>query len=147
MEFVQDNYSKSKKGVLRGLHFQTKNVQGKLVRVVKGSVYNVAVDLRKDSETFGQWFGVVLSEENKTIFYVPEGFAHRFLTLEDNTEFLYKCTDVYFPEYDSGILWKDKTINIDWRFEEFGIRPEELTISDKDQKQQEFDVNKDYFGG
>ena len=146
-EFVQDNYSKSKKGVLRGLHFQTKNVQGKLVRVVKGSVYNVAVDLRKDSETFGQWFGVVLSEENKTIFYVPEGFAHRFLTLEDNTEFLYKCTDVYFPEYDSGILWKDKTINIDWRFEEFGIRPEELTISDKDQKQQEFDVNKDYFGG
>ncbi len=147
VEFVQDNHSKSKKGVLRGLHFQTKNVQGKLVRVVKGSVYDVAVDLRKDSETFGQWFGVVLSEENKTMFYVPEGFAHGFLTLEDDTEFLYKCTDVYSPEYDSGILWKDKTINIDWRFEEFGIRPEELTISDKDQKQQEFDVNKDYFGG
>lgn len=146
VEFVQDNHSKSKKGVLRGLHFQTKNVQGKLVRVVKGSVYDVAVDLRKDSETFGQWFGVVLSEENKTMFYVPEGFAHGFLTLEDDTEFLYKCTDVYSPEYDSGILWKDKTINIDWRFEEFGIRPEELTISDKDQKQQEFDVNKDYFG-
>lgn len=147
MEFVQDNHSKSKKGVLRGLHFQTKNVQGKLVRVVKGSVYDVAVDLRKDSETFGQWFGVVLSEENKTMFYVPEGFAHGFLTLEDDTEFLYKCTDLYSPEYDSGILWNDKTINIDWRFEEFGIRLEELTISDKDQKQQEFDVNKDYFGG
>ena len=146
VEFVQDNHSKSKKGVLRGLHFQTKNVQGKLVRVVKGSVYDVAVDLRKDSETFGQWFGVVLSEENKTMFYVPEGFAHGFLTLEDDTEFLYKCTDVYSPEYVRGILWKDKTINIDWRFEEFGIRPEELTISDKDQKQQEFDVNKDYFG-
>ena len=147
MKFVQDNHSKSKKGVLRGLHFQTKNVQGKLVRVVKGSVYDVAVDLRKDSETFGQWFGVVLSEENKMMFYVPEGFAHGFLTLEDDTEFLYKCTDLYLPEYDSGILWNDKTINIDWRFEEFGISPEELTVSDKDQKQQEFNVNKDYFRG
>lgn len=147
MEFVQDNHSKSKKGVLRGLHFQTKNIQGKLVRVVKGSVYDVVVDLRKDSETFGQWFGVVLSEENKTMFYVPEGFAHGFLTLEDDTEFLYKCTDLYSPEYDSGILWNDKTINIDWRFEEFGISSEELTISDKDQKQQEFNVNKDYFRG
>lgn len=145
MEFVQDNHSKSKKGVLRGLHFQTKYTQGKLVRVVKGSVYDVAVDLRYDSETFGQWYGVLLSESNKTMFYVPEGFAHGFLTLEDDTEFMYKCTDLYSPEYDSGILWSDGTINIDWKFEEFGINKEELTVSDKDQKQQKFDINKKYF--
>ena len=145
MEFVQDNHSKSKKGVLRGLHFQTQNTQGKLVRVAKGSVYDVAVDLRKDSETFGKWYGVLLTEENKTMFYVPEGFAHGFLTLEDDTEFMYKCTDLYSPEYDSGLLWNDETINIDWKFEEFGINPEELTISEKDQKQQEFNPDKSYF--
>ncbi len=145
MKFVQDNHSKSKKGVLRGLHFQRKFTQGKLVRVVKGSVYDVAVDLRKDSPTFGQWFGIILSEENKTMFYVPEGFAHGFLTLEDDTEFLYKCTDLYSPEYDSGILWNDENIGIDWRLEEFGINPLELTISDKDLKQQRFSREKDYF--
>ena len=94
MEFVQDNHSKSKKGVLRGLHFQTKNTQGKLVRVAKGSVYDVAVDLRKGSETFGKWYGILLTENNKTMFYVPEGFAHGFLTLEDGTEFMYKCTGI-----------------------------------------------------
>ena len=146
MEFVQDNHSKSRKGVLRGLHFQTKFTQGKLVRVVKGSVYDVAVDLRKDSKTYGQWYGVVLTGENKTMFYVPEGFAHGFITLEDETEFLYKCTDLYSPEYDSGILWSDETIGIDWRLEEFGISHDELTISEKDMKQQKFDRNKDYFG-
>lgn len=145
MEFVQDNHSKSKKGVLRGLHFQTQNVQGKLVRVVKGSVYDVAVDLRKDSETFGHWFGVVLSETNKTLFYIPEGFAHGFLTLEDDTEFLYKCTNLYSPEYDSGLIWNDETINIDWKFKEFNINEEELTISDKDKSQQKFGFNKKYF--
>ena len=146
MEFVQDNHSKSRKGVLRGLHFQTKFTQGKLVRVVKGSVYDVAVDLRKDSKTYGQWYGVILTGENKTMFYIPEGFAHGFITLEDDTEFLYKCTDLYSPEYDSGILWSDETIGIDWRLEEFGISPDELTISEKDMKQQKFDRNKDYFG-
>ena len=145
MNFVQDNHSKSKKGVLRGLHFQTKHTQGKLVRVIKGRVYDVAVDLRKGSETFGQWYGIELSEENKLMFYVPEGFAHGFLTLDDETEFVYRCTDLYAPEYDSGILWSDKTLNIDWKFEELGINPEELTISEKDQKQQEFNPNKNYF--
>ena len=145
MNFVQDNHSKSKKGVLRGLHFQTKHTQGKLVRVIKGRVYDVAVDLRKGSETFGQWYGIELSEENKLMFYVPEGFAHGFLTLDDETEFVYRCTDLYAPEYDSGILWSDRTLNIDWKFEEFEINPEELTISDKDQKQQEFNPDKNYF--
>ena len=145
MNFVQDNHSKSKKGVLRGLHFQTKHTQGKLVRVIKGRVYDVAVDLRKGSETFGQWYGIELSEENKLMFYVPEGFAHGFLTLDDETEFVYRCTDLYSPEYDSGILWNDETLNIDWKFEEFGINREELTISEKDRKQQKFDFNKNYF--
>ena len=116
MDFVQDNHSKSKKGVLRGLHFQTKHTQGKLVRVIKGSVYDVAVDLRKDSETFGKWHAVKLSAENNA------------------------------PEYDSGILWNDETINIDWKFEEFGIKPDELTISEKDKVQQKFDKTKNYFG-
>jgi dTDP-4-dehydrorhamnose 3,5-epimerase len=145
MEFVQDNHSKSKKGVLRGLHFQTKFTQGKLVRAVKGSVYDVAVDLRKSSKTYGKWYGVLLTEQNKTMFYIPEGFAHGFLALEDDTEFMYKCTDLYSPEYDSGLLWNDETINIDWRLEEFGIKKEELTISDKDQKQAKFDKSKKYF--
>ena len=145
MDFVQDNHSKSKKGVLRGLHFQTKHTQGKLVRVIKGSVYDVAVDLRKDSETFGKWYAVKLSAENKLMFYITEGFAHGFLTLEDETEFTYKCTDLYAPEYDSGILWNDETINIDWKFEEFGINSDELTISEKDKIQQKFDKTKNYF--
>ena len=146
MDFVQDNHSKSKKGVLRGLHFQTKHTQGKLVCVIKGSVYDVAVDLRKGSKTFGKWYAVKLSSENKLMFYIPEGFAHGFLTLEDETEFTYKCTDLYAPEYDSGILWNDETINIDWKFEEFGINPDELTISEKDKVQQKFDKTKNYFG-
>ena len=145
MEFVQDNHSKSKKGVLRGLHFQTKHTQGKLVRVAKGKVYDVAVDLRKNSKTFGKWYGVLLTEENKTMFYVPEGFAHGFLTLEDDTEFMYKCTDLYAPKYDSGILWSDTMIGIDWKFEEFGIDPSELTISEKDEVQKKFEKNKVYF--
>ncbi len=145
MEFVQDNHSKSKKGVLRGLHFQTKNVQGKLVRVTRGAVYDVAVDLRSDSPTFGEWYGVLLTEKNKMMFYVPEGFAHGFLTLEDDTEFLYKCTNLYSPEYDSGVVWNDPTISIDWKFEEFNITEEDLTISDKDKVQKQFDKNKTYF--
>ncbi len=133
MEFVQDNHSKSKKGVLRGLHFQTKFTQGKLVRVTRGSVWDVAVDLREGSETFGKWYGLLLSEENKKIFYVPEGFAHGFVTLEDDTEFQYKCTDYYAPEFDAGIIWNDETVGIQWPFEEYGIKMEELLISGKDQ--------------
>ena len=101
MKFVQDNESKSKRGVLRGLHFQKKHPQGKLVRVIKGSVYDVAVDIRKNSKTFGKWVGVELSEENKKQFYIPEGFAHGFLVLSEEAQFVYKCSDFYYPE-DEG---------------------------------------------
>ena len=145
MDFVQDNHSKSKSGVLRGLHFQTKYSQGKLVRVTKGSVWDVAVDLRKESRTFGKWFGIELSEKNKKMFYIPERFAHGFLTLEDDTEFQYKCTNFYSPEYDSGIIWNDKKINISWPFEEFNILPENLVISDKDKNLFAFSEEKSYF--
>lgn len=135
-EFVQDNHSKSKKGVLRGLHFQTKFSQGKLVRVIKGSVYDVAVDLRKDSKTFGKHFGLELSAENKRMFFIPKNFAHGFLTLEDDTEFTYKCTDFYHPEYDSGIMWNDKDINIDWNFEKYNLKEKDIVLSEKDKKHQ-----------
>lgn len=138
MEFVQDNHSKSKKGVFRGLHFQTQMSQGKLVRVIAGAVLDVAVDLRRDSKTFGRWYVVELSSENKRQFYVPEGFAHGFLTLEDNTEFLYKCTNYYAPEYDNGIFWNDKDLNIDYDLEKFGINVNEILLSEKDQKLQSF---------
>ena len=107
LEFIQDNHSKSKKGVLRGLHFQTQYGQDKLVRVIHGSVYDVAVDLREGSLTYGKWYGLILSAENKKMFLVPKGFAHGFLTLEDDTEFQYKVTDYYAPEFDSGMLWSD----------------------------------------
>ena len=136
VEFVQDNHSKSKKGVLRGLHFQTQHIQGKLVRVTAGAVLDVAVDLRKDSPTFGKHYLVELSADNKKMFYIPPGFAHGFLTLEDNTEFQYKCTDYYAPEFDSGVLWNDSDIGIDWDFEKYGLLPEEILLSDKDKKQQ-----------
>ena len=131
MKFVQDNESKSKKGVLRGLHFQTKHTQGKLVRVTQGEVWDVAVDLRKGSPTFGQWEGVHLSAENKRQFYVPEGFAHGFVVLSDEAVVNYKCTDFYAPEYDSGLLWNDKDVNVEWPLE--GI--EEIILSEKDKKQ------------
>ena len=136
VEFVQDNHSKSKKGVLRGLHFQTQHVQGKLVRVTAGSVLDVAVDLRKDSPTFGKHYLVELTADNKKMFYIPPGFAHGFLTLEDNTEFQYKCTDYYAPEFDSGVLWNDSDIGIDWNFEKYGLSAEAILLSDKDKKQQ-----------
>lgn len=113
-DFVQDNHSKSSKGVLRGLHFQTENTQGKLVRVISGEVYDVAVDCRPASKTFGQWFGVVLSSENKMQFYIPEGFAHGFLVLSDEAEFVYKCTDVYNPGAEGGIPYDDPTVNVQW---------------------------------
>lgn len=131
MKFVQDNESRSKKGVLRGLHFQTKHTQGKLVRVVEGEVYDVAVDLREGSPTFGKWEGVLLTAENKRQFYVPEGFAHGFLVLSDVATFQYKCTDYYAPEYDGGIRWNDPDIGIEWPLD--GI--EEVLLSEKDRKQ------------
>jgi len=130
MTFVQDNQSKSKKGVLRGLHFQTEHSQGKLVRVISGEVFDVAVDLRKDSKTYGKWVGVKLSDENKKQFYIPEGFAHGFLVLSGEAEFVYKCTDLYHPEFESGIAWNDPEVGIEWPTE--GI--EELIFSDKDKK-------------
>jgi len=114
VRFVQDNQSKSRKGVLRGLHFQYTNPQGKLVRVIKGEAFDVAVDLRKDSSTYGKWEGVILSEENKKQFYVPEGFAHGFLVLSDEAEFTYKCTNFYNANDEGGILWNDSDINIEW---------------------------------
>lgn len=115
MVFVQDNQSMSVKGVLRGLHFQKQFPQGKLVRVIRGSVFDVAVDLRTNSETYGKWFGVELTEENKKQFYIPEGFAHGFLVLSDVAEFCYKCTDFYHPGDEGGLAWNDPKLGIEWR--------------------------------
>jgi len=112
--FVQDNHSKSKKGILRGLHYQTENTQGKLVRVISGEVYDVAVDVRKNSATLGQWVGVYLSEENKRQLWVPEGFAHGFYVTSESAEFVYKCTDYYNPKAEVSIAWNDSGINIKW---------------------------------
>lgn len=114
MVFVQDNQSGSSKGVLRGLHFQKEHPQGKLIRVVNGSVFDVAVDLRKESKTYGKWFGDVLTAENKKQFYIPEGFAHGFLVLSDVAEFCYKCTDFYHPGDEGGLAWNDPEIGITW---------------------------------
>ncbi len=114
MRFVQDNQSMSKKGVLRGLHYQIEHPQGKLVRVIRGEVFDVAVDMRTGSETYGQWYGVVLSAENKKQFYVSPGFAHGFLVLTDEAEFCYKVTDFYHPEDEDGVAWNDPEIGIVW---------------------------------
>ena len=124
--FVQDNQSGSHKGVLRGLHFQKKHPQTKLVRVISGEVYDVAVDLRKNSSTYGMWEGVVLSAENRLQFLIPRGFAHGFLVLSDNAEFVYKCDDFYHPEDEGGVIWNDPTIHIEWPIEEG------LTLNDRD---------------
>ena len=145
MDFVQDNESKSKKGVLRGLHFQTKHAQGKLVRVTEGAVYDVAVDLRKGSPTFGQWEGILLTSENKKQFYVPEGFAHGFLVVSDEAVFNYKCTDYYAPEFDSGLLWNDPEVGIEWPLD--GVK--EILLSEKDKVQKtlkELDIPFEYKG-
>jgi len=114
VEFVQDNHSRSEKGVLRGLHYQIKQPQGKLVRVVRGSVFDVAVDIRKSSPTFGQWVGIELTENNHRQFWVPAGFAHGFVVLSDSADFLYKTTDYYAPEHERCILWNDPGIGIEW---------------------------------
>ncbi len=113
-EFVQDNHSKSTKGVLRGLHFQIEYPQSKLVRVIKGEVYDVAVDLRKDSKTYGKYYGVILSEQNKKQFMIPKGFAHGFLVISDEAEFVYKCDEFYHGNDEGGIIWNDETIGIKW---------------------------------
>ena len=113
-QFVQDNHSKSKKGILRGLHYQTENTQGKLVRVVSGEVFDVAVDIRKGSPTFGQWVGVYLSDENKRQLWIPEGFAHGFYVTSDEAEFVYKCTDYYNPSAEVTLSWDDELIGIRW---------------------------------
>lgn len=114
--FVQDNHSRSTKNVLRGLHYQIKQAQGKLVRAVSGEVYDVAVDIRKSSPTFGEWVGCLLSEANKRQLWIPPGFAHGFVVLSDTADFLYKTTDYYAPEYERSILWNDPQLNIDWKF-------------------------------
>jgi dTDP-4-dehydrorhamnose 3,5-epimerase len=121
LEFVQDNHSRSTRGVLRGLHFQTVQPQGKLVRVVAGSVFDVAVDIRRDSPTFGQWVGEVLSSENKRQLWVPPGLAHGFLVLSDSADFLYKTTDYYAPEHERCIAWNDPTLAVQWPLE--GMTP------------------------
>lgn len=121
LNFVQDNHSRSQKGVLRGMHFQNPGPQGKLVRVARGAVFDVAVDLRRSSPGFGKWTGVVLSAENKRMFWVPEGFAHGFLTLEDDTDFLYKCTAPYAPQFEGSLAWNDPSVGIEWPLD--GIEP------------------------
>lgn len=146
MEFVQDNQSSSTKGVLRGLHFQKEFPQGKLVRVIKGAVFDVAVDLRSNSNTYGKWYGIELTAENKKQFYIPKGFAHGFLVLSDFAEFCYKCTDFYRPDDEGGLAWNDPEIAVQWPrlVGEYkgnasieGYRMEDgssLIISEKDQK-------------
>ncbi|WP_048190917.1 dTDP-4-dehydrorhamnose 3,5-epimerase [Methanobacterium sp. SMA-27] len=128
--FVQDNQSKSQKGVLRGLHFQYTHPQGKLVRVIKGEVFDVAVDLRKNSSTYGKWTGIILSDKNKKQFYIPEGFAHGFVVLSDEAEFTYKCTNFYDADDEGGILWNDPDIDIEWPVEDIN----EIMLSDKDKQ-------------
>ena len=127
--FVQDNESRSKKGVLRGLHFQKANPQGKLVRVIDGEVFDVAVDLRKNSPTFGKWYGVYLSAENKKQFYVPEGFAHGFLVTSEFATFAYKCTRLYDPSSEGGLLWCDEEVGVEWP-----TLDTEILLSEKDTK-------------
>ena len=129
-KFVQDNQSKSKKGVLRGLHFQKENSQAKLVRVIKGEVFDVAVDLRPGSKTYGKWEGVLLSEENKKMFMIPKGFAHGFLVLSDEAEFSYKCDDIYNPGAEGGLKWDDPEIAIKWPMGD--LKKEDLLTSEKD---------------
>ena len=129
LPFVQDNHSRSGPGVLRGLHYQLKHPQGKLVRITQGAAFDVAVDVRRGSPTFGKWVGVMLSEDNFRQFYVPPGFAHGFLALSERVDFLYKCTDYYHPEDEQGVLWNDPDIGIEWP--DIGA---EYRLSDKDRR-------------
>lgn len=136
--FVQDNHSKSAKGILRGLHYQIENTQGKLVRVVTGEVFDVAVDMRKKSETFGKWVGVYLSAENKKQLWVPEGFAHGFYVTSEHAEFVYKCTDYYNPAAEHSLIWNDPDIGIEWPL----MASEQPLLSDKDKKGKPFNEAK-----
>jgi dTDP-4-dehydrorhamnose 3,5-epimerase len=133
-EFVQDNQSASVKGVLRGLHFQKEHPQAKLLRVIRGSVFDVAVDLREGSSTFGRWEGVVLSAENHRQFFIPRGFAHGFLVLSDGAEICYKCDDVYHPNDEGGLIWNDPDIGIEWPALDGDetLDPEKLVLNDRD---------------
>jgi dTDP-4-dehydrorhamnose 3,5-epimerase len=127
-DFVQDNHSQSRKGILRGLHYQIQHPQGKLVRVIRGEVFDVAVDIRKHSPTFGKWEGVVLSEANKRMLWIPPGFAHGFYVTSETAEFVYKCTDFYAPQHERSIIWNDPDIGITWPLD-----GEEPMLSEKDQ--------------
>lgn len=135
IKFVQDNQSKSKKGVLRGLHFQKKYPQGKLVRVIRGEVFDVAVDLRKNSPTYKKWYGLILSEKSKKQMYIPEGFAHGFLVLSEEAELAYKCTNFYHPEDEGGFLWNDPAFQIKWPMSDIEV----LFLSNKDKSYSLFD--------
>jgi len=130
INFIQDNHSRSSQGILRGLHYQIKHPQGKLVRVVTGKVFDVAVDIRQDSSTFGQWVGVVLSDENHQMLWVPPGFAHGFYVMSEQADFLYKCTDIYAPEYERCIKWDDAEIGIEWPL----MNKQQPLLSEKDKK-------------
>jgi dTDP-4-dehydrorhamnose 3,5-epimerase len=129
-EFVQDNISHSAKGVIRGLHFQVKHPQGKLVRVLKGKIFDVVVDIRVGSPSYGDYLGIELSENGDEMLYVPVGFAHGFLSLEENTDVMYKVTDYYAPQYDAGIFWNDRSLNIKWPIEKFGITKVVTSLKD-----------------
>lgn len=134
--FVQDNHSRSHKGVLRGMHFQKQFPQGKLVRVVNGAVFDAVIDLRRGSPTFGKWFGVELSAENKKMLYIPRGFAQGFLILENNTDLMYKCTELYHPDDEGGLMWNDPTIGVQWPLDRVG---EALIFSEKDKHWPKFE--------
>lgn len=137
MKFIQDNESFSRKGVLRGLHYQKKHSQGKLIRVLQGKVLDVVVDIRKKSPTFGKYYSIILSADNKKQLYIPKEFAHGFLVLSNTTTFLYKCTDYYYQQYESGIIYNDKHIAINWP-----IETESIILSDKDKRWKSFnDIN------
>ena len=129
--FVQDNHTRSSQGVLRGLHYQMTQTQGKLVRVATGSVFDVVVDVRSGSPTFGQWYGTELNEDNIKMIYVPPGFAHGFVVLSETADFIYKCTDYYHPESEQGVAWDDPDLNIDWSIAEIA---EKISLSDKDKQ-------------
>jgi dTDP-4-dehydrorhamnose 3,5-epimerase len=131
-EFVQDNHSRSARGVLRGLHYQIRQPQGKLVRVVRGAVLDVAVDVRRSSRNFGQWVGQILSEENQLQMWVPPGFAHGFLVLSDSADFLYKTTDYYAPQHERCIAWNDPAIGVDWGLQAAGIVEPSLSAKDRE---------------
>ncbi len=141
MNAYEELRSFSSKGVVRGLHFQREHSQDKLIQVLNGSAYDVVVDLRCNSQTFGKWQGFYLSSENRNMLYIPKGFAHGFLSLEDNTLFNYLCGEKYYPEYDGGIVWNDDTLNIEWPFE----KVERVIVSEKDLKLQSFKEFKDNY--